>query len=288
MRKFLFCLLLLPALSGAQGFLNWQTNPKFIGTLGSGSFTAPDAGCYRWTTDTFLCRYAAKQLSVTGDGTGATTNAGWILGYFGTSAQSGLWSSTVVPGTTNHTLFSDGGNAYVNAAVGGTVGLTVNGSPLITATGTGTVIGGHMSFSPDNTYDIGVAGATRPRTGYFGTSIISPLLTAAGTGLTDVAGGNGKAELEVVNEASGARYKLRVNSSGNFVLDYYNGAAWAKIVDVSSGGAVSSLYQRYGSGTPEGAVTAPVGTIFHRTDGGAATSLYVKESGAGNTGWVAK
>lgn len=43
-----------------------------------------------------------------------------------------------------------------------------------------------------------------------------------------------------------------------------------------------------GAGTPEGAVTAGVCSIFLRTDGGAATTLYVKESGAGNTGWVAK
>lgn len=41
-------------------------------------------------------------------------------------------------------------------------------------------------------------------------------------------------------------------------------------------------------GTPEGAVTAGVGSIAHRQDGGAGTCLYVKESGAGNTGWVAK
>ena len=43
-----------------------------------------------------------------------------------------------------------------------------------------------------------------------------------------------------------------------------------------------------GTGTPEAAVTAPIGSLFTRTDGGAATTLYVKESGAGNTGWVAK
>lgn len=43
-----------------------------------------------------------------------------------------------------------------------------------------------------------------------------------------------------------------------------------------------------GSGTPEGVVTAPVGSMFTRTDGGASTTLYVKESGSGNTGWVAK
>lgn len=43
-----------------------------------------------------------------------------------------------------------------------------------------------------------------------------------------------------------------------------------------------------GSGTPEGVLTAPIGSLWMRSDGGANTSLYVKESGAGNTGWVAK
>lgn len=43
-----------------------------------------------------------------------------------------------------------------------------------------------------------------------------------------------------------------------------------------------------GAGTPEGSVTGVVGDIYQRTDGGAGTCLYVKESGTGNTGWVAK
>lgn len=43
-----------------------------------------------------------------------------------------------------------------------------------------------------------------------------------------------------------------------------------------------------GTGTPEGVVTAPVGSLYTRTDGGAGTTLYVKESGTGNTGWAAK
>lgn len=42
------------------------------------------------------------------------------------------------------------------------------------------------------------------------------------------------------------------------------------------------------TGTPEAQVTAPVGSLCTRDDGGANTTLYVKESGAGNTGWVAK
>ena len=44
----------------------------------------------------------------------------------------------------------------------------------------------------------------------------------------------------------------------------------------------------HGTGTPEGNITADVGSTFHRTDGGAGTSYYVKESGSGNTGWIAK
>ena len=63
--------------------------------------------------------------------------------------------------------------------------------------------------------------------------------------------------------------KLRVGASG-----------------IYPGGTTSFISQ--GSGTPEGAVTAPVGSLFLRTDGGASTSMYVKESGSGNTGWVAK
>ncbi len=43
-----------------------------------------------------------------------------------------------------------------------------------------------------------------------------------------------------------------------------------------------------GSGTPEGAVTAVVGSLYTRTDGAAGTTLYVKETGTGNTGWSAK
>lgn len=45
---------------------------------------------------------------------------------------------------------------------------------------------------------------------------------------------------------------------------------------------------RDGYGTPENIVAAPVGTLYVRLDGGTGTTLYVKESGTGRTGWVAK
>jgi hypothetical protein len=52
-------------------------------------------------------------------------------------------------------------------------------------------------------------------------------------------------------------------------------------------GSETGPFDVSGTGTPEGVVTAPVGSIFRRTDGGANTTVYRKESGAGNTGWVA-
>lgn len=55
----------------------------------------------------------------------------------------------------------------------------------------------------------------------------------------------------------------------------------------AGGNVVASNYKR-GSGSPEGVITGIVGDLYTRTDGGAGTTLYVKESGTGNTGWVAK
>lgn len=43
-----------------------------------------------------------------------------------------------------------------------------------------------------------------------------------------------------------------------------------------------------GEGDPEGAIAAPVGTLYLRSDGGTGTTLYVKESGTDENGWAAK
>lgn len=61
-------------------------------------------------------------------------------------------------------------------------------------------------------------------------------------------------------------------------------------LELSSSGGInfSGPIWRTGSGTPEGSVTAVVGSMYTDTSGGAGTTLYVKESGTGNTGWVAK
>lgn len=50
----------------------------------------------------------------------------------------------------------------------------------------------------------------------------------------------------------------------------------------------ATVFDSAGAGSPEGVVAAGIGSTYRRTDGGAASTFYVKEAGTGNTGWVAK
>jgi parallel beta-helix repeat protein len=72
---------------------------------------------------------------------------------------------------------------------------------------------------------------------------------------------------------------IQVSGSPNFRA---SGATGANAVDLTN-----DVYNAWGTNTPEGSVTAGVGSTFQRRNGGASTTLYVKESGTGNTGWRA-
>lgn len=58
------------------------------------------------------------------------------------------------------------------------------------------------------------------------------------------------------------------------------------IRNIAGDGELVKIFHGYG--TPESNVTAGIGSIYMRIDGGAGTSFYIKESGSGNTGWVGK
>lgn len=63
-----------------------------------------------------------------------------------------------------------------------------------------------------------------------------------------------------------------------------NGAAVVPRVGFNAGTFGAQLFE--GDGDPNGVVTARVGSMYLRRDGGQATSVYYKETGTGNTGWV--
>jgi hypothetical protein len=54
---------------------------------------------------------------------------------------------------------------------------------------------------------------------------------------------------------------------------------------VGGDGETRRIY--HGIGTPEGALSAGIGSLYMRADGGSGTSVYIKESGTGATGWTA-
>lgn len=80
-------------------------------------------------------------------------------GYFGTSVVAPLFTGNLTGNVTG----------------------TVTGGSSLNVLKAGDTMTGALLFT-DNTVDIGAAGATRPRTGYFGTSVVAPLFTGNVTG----------------------------------------------------------------------------------------------------------
>lgn len=71
-------------------------------------------------------------------------------------------------------------------------------------------------------------------------------------------------------------------------LEQLTGATIPELDDFLSANSTFGLKNLQGQGTPENSIKAPVGSTYLRIDGGTSTTLYVKESGDGSTGWVAK
>lgn len=90
------------------------------------------------------------------------------------------------------------------------------------------------------------------------------------------------------------RWQFNLDFRIQIHVSVYNGSIYVRAYTPNSLGewtpwrkAIDSGVLMFGNGSPEGVVTAPVGTLYRRTDGGASSTLYVKESGTGNTGWKA-
>jgi hypothetical protein len=71
---------------------------------------------------------------------------------------------------------------------------------------------GNLTCSPDNSYDIGASGATRPRTVYAGTSFVAPDGSDASPGFTF-----GTSQTGIYRDSGGGRMRFAV--AGNFAAD---------------------------------------------------------------------
>lgn len=105
--------------------------------------------------------------------------------------------------------------------------------------------------------------------------------TATYRGWTGGAGRTMKQYL--LTDAGSLNTRLRANLADNLPIALLN----KQPLDADLT-ALSSLFSS-GTGSPEGVVTAPVGSFYLRSDGGVGTTFYVKETGATtSTGWSAK
>jgi hypothetical protein len=107
-------------------------------------------------------------------------------------------------------------------------------------------------------------------------------------------GSNFAAGVNKVGNAGSAAVQIKSGTAADFrVVKTTNGTAYSPIFKVDNDGVIYPTGQTTrkwlcSTGSPEGVVTAGIGSLYTRTDGGAGTTLYIKESGTGNTGWVAK
>ena len=155
----------------------------------------------------------------------------------------------------------------------------------------------HAGTGAARPIDFVTGGVVRMSIGASGTAIFSGaarfdsfFYIGAANAVSLQSGGSATGVLLLQNGVTNNFGRIQLGGTDNtFPAIKRNGTGIDIVLANDSGFApISSLYQRFGSGSPESVVTAPTGATYHRTDGGSGSSYYVKESGSGATGWVGK
>lgn len=229
-----------------------------------------------------------------------------------TGTASGLTAGAVTNATLTTALTVNTGTVTLKGNAANTSALTI-GAGAVSVSGSNTgdqdlsgyllksggTMTGNLLFT-DNTYDIGASGATRPRTGYFGTSLVAPTVNAT-TGFQI----NGAATSNKILKANGTNFVASTETyaapgtSGNVMTS--DGTNWTSAAPAASGSATAidstqATWNNYildfsGSGaTPTGdtwdssamnAATRWNGKLFRATFG---TDSYVSQFLPGNIG----
>jgi len=145
-----------------------------IGVKGTASHTGQtDAGAQNtyggYFSGTGTTNGTTTAYGVYGTASGADTN---YAGYFaGNVATTGVVLAPDAAASAPAYSFTTDPNSGVYSAGADTVGISAGGLVQLTCDATNTTSYNNLLFSTDNTLDIGASGATRPRTGYFGTDV---------------------------------------------------------------------------------------------------------------------
>lgn len=111
-------------------------------TIAGNTTVTGDATLGTSTANIFTSNALARFPAVSGDGvkigTGSTTQAGWIVGYYGTSGYGGIWNTGVTPAGGNYALAANATDSILNGATSSS--MAANGSARAIATSTGLAI----------------------------------------------------------------------------------------------------------------------------------------------------
>lgn len=225
-----------------------------------GSAAAPSYS-FANDTDSGLYRIGADSIGMSVGGNLTVTFGGLnneiLVRGIGSIAHSGSMFSITAPS----------GDVQIGPyGVAGTMNLTTAGSTRWTVTAAG-----HMIAGADNTYDIGESGAHRPKIGYFGTNVISPIL-----------------EVWPLNGASGytSGHRLTSTAWGAFSLEVgYTDGLYRRVFSAN----VFTTYIETGSCVfsgnaqlPDGTSGAPVVTFANETTLGLFRTSSANMTCAGN------
>jgi hypothetical protein len=225
----------------------------------------------------------SSKLHVAGDSSPSIT----IDNTLATGASQLLFKNTVVTGDTDGVFL----NGSTQTGFGGAGSLNIKATTGPIAFHTATVTNA-LSVAQNGTLQCGlISSASITVSTTSAISIINRLrINSSGVGLaliSTIASDN--LDRIMLGGTSAAFPSLkRVGTELQVVI-----ASTAAAMNVAAADAdmtfIEDRFRRKGADSPEGVVTAPIGAVYHRTDGGAGTSFYVKESSpTPSTGWVGK
>ena len=233
--------------------------------------------------------------------------------YVDTVAGANVFKNIYVESAPTHTIWNNSGTIRVNTFIG----VYSDGVPAVI---TDTAGNGIFISSDDvrlgNTVEVGSFHSVYSD----GTLTVKVSDNTEGMKVTASAA-NSRTNLTIENTGTaGAAWKLQTSGSGFYGSDagalrlLHNGVhkftfsssfalnpattntqdlgkstlLWANAYVTTLRPGAGTVQWTSGSGSPEGVLTAVIGSLYTRTNGGAGTTLYVKESGISNTGWIAK
>jgi hypothetical protein len=256
------------------------TNHTYFFANSSGLRVAPTGNYSFYAESAAGPAFIGSTTPSTGVGTGALQVAGGI--YAGAASVFGSTLKINGTGSADSPL-----HVYESAAAGTGNGITVEqagaGDAAIQFLLTGVQ---RWSAGIDNSdSDSFVIG-----TGALGSSNVLKLATTGAATFAGAVTGASTIQVGTVLRVGGATASFPGLRNTGAQLDVVtaSNSAWADIAAAQFKQSDNGISWSSGTGSPEGVKTAPVGSLYSRTDGAASTTLYVKQSGTGNTGWVAK